>query len=233
MEREKKLILIVLFCFYGIGLLANVNGTNPDSITENQILYNGRIWRNLHYLVRGDQFFLSREFLKGSVTISGKTFSGLLLKYDIYSDELLTPIDSGKILQLNKELIDSFSLTFQDRNYLFRKLQTDSLNRISDYYNVLYTGKTSLVLRFNKKIDKLSVEGKYDEFYQTSRIFIIRNNKFYPVTNRSGLINVLKEHETLLKEFIKKNKLAISEKKPDTFIPVVRYYDSLIQVSGL
>ena len=52
-----------------------------------------------------------------------------MLKYDIFKDELLTPVDPGGILQLNKEMIDSFSLSFQNKTYRFEKIQEDSLYR--------------------------------------------------------------------------------------------------------
>ena len=79
-----------------------------------QILYNGRAWRNLYYKIKGDQFLFSPEFLPGSVTIEGKTFSNLQLKYDIYNDELIIITDNGIILQLNKEMIDLFSMIFDN-----------------------------------------------------------------------------------------------------------------------
>src|ERR1035437_2536330 len=102
-----------------------VKSIQSDTLLDNQTLYNGKIWRNLYYLVMEDQFLFSKEYLPGILTIGGKTFNNVLLKYDIFKDEVLTPIDSGRILQLNKELIDSFSISFLNRKYQFIKMKED------------------------------------------------------------------------------------------------------------
>ena len=196
-----------------------------DTILDNQTLYNGRIWRNLYYLVQDDQFLFSKEFLPGVLAIRSKTFKNVLLKYDIFNDEVLIPIDSGRILQLNKELIDSFSLSFQNRKYLFIKMTEDTLKDSKTFFNVLYKGKTTLLLKHEKKIDKLAVDGKYDKFYQVDRIFIVSGEKLYPVNGKADLFKVMPYDKSQLKDFMKINKIRISGKNPESFIPVIRFHD--------
>jgi hypothetical protein len=203
--------------------------SRQDTLKENQVLYNGRIWRNLFYTVQGDQFLFSKEFLEGSLSISGKYFSNIFLKYDIYKDEILIPSDTGGVLQVNKELVDSFSISFQNKIYHFVRMQEDSLKGMKRYFNVLYKDKTALYLEYSKKIEKLAVEGKYDKFYQISHLYFVKGNSFYPISGESDLFKILANDKTLIKNFIKKNKLYVSEKIPDSFIPVIRYYDSISQ----
>lgn len=205
-----------------------VSLNHQDTLKDNQILYNGRIWRNLYYMIEGDQFLFSREFLPGSISISGKTFTGLYLKYDIYKDEILIPADPGGILQLNKELVDSFSLFFQNKSFLFVSMQDDSLKVSKSYYNVIYKGKSSLYLKYRKKIDKLSVVGEYDRFYQLTSIYFIKDNIVYPIDSKRALLKILGEDEQAIRNFIKKNKLDISVDEPESFIPVIRYYDTVV-----
>jgi hypothetical protein len=202
-----------------------VKSIQSDTLLDNQTLYNGKIWRNLYYLVMEDQFLFSKEYLPGILTINGKTFNNVLIKYDIFKDEILTPIDSGRILQLNKELIDSFSISYLNRKYHFIKLKEDSLKTNKSYFNVLYNGKTTLLLKFEKKIDKLSVEGKYDKFYQITRIFIVTGEKLYQVSGKGDLFRIFPEDKIQLKDFMKKSKLRISDKEPESFIPAIRFHD--------
>jgi hypothetical protein len=201
--------------------------TAPDTLLENQIMYNGRFWRNLYYMVHGNQFLFSEEFLPGSLSICGDTFNNISLKYDIFKDELLTPITPGVILQLNKQLVDSFSFSFENKPFHFIKLRVDSLTDSKGYFNVLYKNKTGLYLKYSKKIDKLGDEGKYDLFYLTTQLIFEKDNVLYPVTNKKDLLRVLDEDKTVVKDFIRKNRLEISEKEPESFIPVLRYYDNL------
>ena len=90
---------------------------NQDTVDENQMLYNGRTWRNLFPLIKENQFLFSKEFLKGSVTMRGKTFSDVMIKYDIFTDEIITPFAPAGMIQVNKQMVDSFSLIFQNKNY--------------------------------------------------------------------------------------------------------------------
>jgi hypothetical protein len=201
--------------------------TLRDTLEENQGLYIGRIWQNLYYLVEEGQFLFSRMFLPGTVTIGGKNFNNVLLKYDIYKDEILTPLDSGGILQLNKEMVDSFSIFFQDRSYRFIRMKEDSTKAAARYFNVLYQGKTSLYLRYSKKIDKTPLQGHDDRFYELVQPYFVKANIIYPIDGKGDLLKILNKEKTPIKSFIKKNRLSISGKEPESFIPVIRYYDSI------
>lgn len=197
-----------------------------DTTKENQDLYNGKVWRNQFYLVQGNQFLFSNDFIEGTITINGKTFDRVPVKYDICKDEILTPIDKGRILQLNKELIDSFSVTYINKTYHFVRMPEDSTKGRS-FFSVLYKGKTGLYLKYTRKIDKLGVEGRYDKFYDNNSIYLMKDGQLYHISNKNDLLNILKEENKRIRDFIRQNNLRVSEKAPDSFIPVVMFYDNL------
>jgi hypothetical protein len=209
--------------------LVSINSNRQDTLKENQILYNGRIWKNLYYMVQEDQFLFSRKFLSGSVTVRGKTFGDISLMYDLFKDEILTPISTGGILQLNKEMVDSFSILYQNKTYRFTRFPEDSLEGLKGYVNVRYKGKIALYIKYSKKIDRQKTEGENDKFYLITRIFILKDDKVYLVTGKSDLFKVLNEDKAQIKNFIKKNNLLVSKKEPESFIPVLRFYDSISQ----
>src|SRR5665647_118758 len=136
--------------------------SQQDPLKENQILYNGKVWRNLYYNVKGDQFLFSSEYLNGSLSINGKTYKNLSINYDIYNDEIITPTNHSSILQMNKEMVDSFTLVFGVKTYSFINITEDSLAGIKGYVNVLYTGKSALYIKYKKEIQLLAVDDKYD-----------------------------------------------------------------------
>lgn len=194
---------------------------------EDQTLFNGRVWRNLYYKVREDQFLFSKSYLPGSVSIDGTTFRNVDLMYDIYSDEIITHTSNGSSLQLNKEMIDSFSLVFNNSNIDFFRTDNDSIKGYNGYINILYKGKSILHVKYKKEIELLAVDRKYDEFYQTHKVYLIRDSVISPFNNRRDLFLLLGEDKAAVKSFIKKNKLFVSVKKPESLIPVIEYYDSL------
>jgi hypothetical protein len=198
-----------------------------DPLRENQILYNGKVWHNLYTNIKGDQFLFSKSYLPGSLTINGKTYNNLRINFDIYNDELTTPKNDGTILQLNKEMVDSFTLVYEFKTYSFRNTQADSLPAIKGFVNVLYKGKSALYVKYKKELEMLAVDDKYDLFFQTHKIYLVRDSTVFQVSSKSDLLKAFPEEKNLLKVFMKKNRVKISRKMPESFIPVIRYYDSI------
>lgn len=211
----------------GFGKPVPIKNSQQDTIKENQILYIGKVWHNLYFNVRGDQFLFSRDYLPGSLTINGKSFKNLNISYDIYNDELITPTNRGSILQLNKEMVDSFSLVSGYKTYRFINTMEDSLKGIKGFVNVLYKGKSALYVKYKKEIQPLAVDKKYDLFYQTYRIYFLKGKIINQVTSKSDLLKILYEDKTQIKDFIRKSNLKISKKVPESFIPVIMYSDSI------
>ena len=206
-----------------------INVSKEDTLDENQILFNGRLWRNLYNKIKEDQFLFSKDFLPGSITIGGETFKDVSVRYDIYNDEIMTPTNHGLILRLNKEMVDSFSINFQNTNWHFTKIPEDSVKILKGYVNVLYSGKSSLYVRYKKEVELLAVDRKYDRFYQTHKIYFVKDNIVYLVSGKREFFKLMGDDKQQVRNFIKKNKLSLSRVKPESFVPVIQFYDSLKQ----
>lgn len=200
---------------------------NPDSL-DKQIIFNGRAWRNIYSRIQGDQFLFSSEFMPGSVTIEDKLYPDLKLKYDIFRDELLTINDHGIIIQLNKEMIAGFNIDYPGKRYNFMRFDPDSVNNLSGFVRVLYGGKTSLYLKYKKDILVLAVDNKYDLFDQTQKIYLKKEGKIFLVNSKRDIMNLLKDKKQQLKTYIKTDKIQVSRQNPESFAPVVEYYDKLL-----
>jgi hypothetical protein len=105
----------------------------------------------------------------------------------------------------------------------------DTLKGFKGYVNVLYKGKSALYLKYKKTI---TLEDSYQSdgaFNQTSQIYFKRGNNIYPIKSTADLLIILSAQKDQIKNFIKKNKLRVSKKIPESFVPVIRYYDSISQ----
>ena len=217
----------VFYCNPGFGQPLPVQIHQQDSLKENQILYNGKLWHNLYHNIKGDQFLFSNDYLPGSLTINGKSYNNLGISYDIYNDEIITLTNHGSILQLNKEMVDSFALVYNYNTYRFKNALEDSLTGIKGYVNVLYKGKSALYVKYKKEIQILAVDNKYDLFFQTYRIYFQKERIVHQINNKRELLKLLYEDKAQIKDFIKKNKLKISKMEPESFVQVIRFYDSI------
>ena len=124
-------------------------------------------------------------------------------------------------------MVDSFTLVYAFKTYSFRNTQADSLPVIKGYVNVLYKGKSALYVKYKKELDILAVDDKYDLFFQTHKIYLVKGTTVFQVSSKRDLLKALPEEKTLLKAFMKKNRERVSRKVPESFIPVIRYYDSI------
>jgi hypothetical protein len=232
-------ILIFLDFVIGIifvtGLAGSVTGNpkpgnqasfNPDTL-DNQILYNGKLWRNLYSRVKGDPFLFTNTFLPGTVTIGNKTFNKVDIKFDIYNDELIALSENGLILRLNKEVIDAFSFNWHERIYQFRKMDSDTLKNPNGFVNVLVDGDVSLFVKYRKEILYLAVDNRYDLFNQTHRIYVMKDGETYSVNSRKELLGLLNSRKQEIKSFINSRDLKVSKNNPDSFRSVIEYYNDL------
>ena len=165
--------------------------------------------------------------MPGSVTIGKRTFENLILKYDIYNDELLTTTDHGIILQLNKEMVDYFNMTYINKTYFFKRLDADSINALSGYVCVLFEGHVSLLVKYRKEILLLAVENRYDLFNQLHKIYLKKDGEIILINSKRDFLKQLEDRKPQVRTFIKSNKLKITKKTPESFQPVIEYYDRL------
>lgn len=192
-----------------------------------QELYNGRIWINRFLMVKGDQFLFSRSFLPGTVTVLGNTFP-VRVRYDILEDEIQLIAGHFGFLQVNKELVDSFTISFNNRDYHFISARNDTVAE-PVYLNVLYKGNLTLYAQYRKKIDRISSAGEGARFYQENRIYLVKSGVYYQVAGKTELISLLDDKAESIKTWMRKNHVRVRAKDPQSFIPVIRHYDSLIR----
>jgi hypothetical protein len=229
-------LIITLFVYSaGSGICAVVpeksfyssNTTDQDSVQERQQLYNGMIWTNRYHRIEGDQFLFSGFFLPGTVSINGRTFQNVKIKYDILEDQIITPVNIEDILQLNKEMVDSFSISYEDKIYRFINIRNDTLKEISGYVNILYKGLSSFYVKHKKTITPYFTEKSDGNFVENDVMYLVKDHQAFPVNGTKSLMKVLHADTKVFRNFIKKNKLRISQKNPESFVPVIRFYDSI------
>jgi hypothetical protein len=233
---EKTIIIFLLF----LGMAENVNGAEKlcpavqqDTLPDNQSLINGRIWSNHYFMISGDQFLFSNNFLPGTITLKGRTFSDVTLKYDILNDEILIPLDFGRVLQMNKELVDSFMISYNNKTYFFTRSRYVNPELPAGFVNIMYKGKSELAVKYIKKIDRLNTEGNVDNFYQQTRLYFINNNKVTLLRNKRSLYKAIEPYKNRVKIYLKKQMLYIDRNVPDSYIPALNYLDKISQPDSL
>jgi len=230
-KRLSEVLIFFLIPFadsFGCFLPDNRNGKEfQDTLQGKQFIYNGRIWRNPYSRIRGDAYFLTGDFINGRVHFNDKVYDNLKLKYDTHSDEVILFVNPLTIIILNKELTDRFILEYEGKEYCIINLGMDTAVTVNGYINLLYEGKVSFYVKYIKKIEPLAEEKIFDRFYGTHRMYLKRDSLFLPFFTKRGILRIMEDREPEVKDFIKIQKLILSGKDPYSFIPLIRFYDSL------
>lgn len=237
MKKPAKYASRILFSLIQLLLFqsASVKASDTDTaifiqdIKDKQSLLNGRIWRNQYSKVSGNQFFLSDNFTKGSLTFNGRRFNNLDLLYDIADDELILKGTSFPTIILNKEMVDSFSLFIQNHTYHIINTGNDSSSMLKGYINVLYAGPSTLYVKYYKKIQPLAEDGRLDLFYPEHRIFLRIENEIFQLGGRKRLLYLLSGRKTEIRDYIRRSRIKLKPKNPESLIPLLKFYDDLKQ----
>jgi hypothetical protein len=226
-----RIISILLAFVFIQSLRCQVANDNPslnsDTIKEKQELYTGIRWTNRYRNYENDQFLFTNLFINSNITVNSRTYKNIRLKYDIYSNEIITPVNLQDIIQINREAVDSFSLFYENRRYDFINLQNDSTKGLKGYVQVLYNGPTSL-LTVHKKIFTPSADPSKDgTFIYSKTAYIWQGNTYLPYKTRTLYALMDEDLKLKVRDFMRHLKTKVTRKNPENIIPVLRYYDNL------
>lgn len=170
------------------------------------------------------------DWVPGQITnLDGKTFKGLMLKFD-ESNNLLTFIyNKGDEPQRFATPVKIFTL-YGDRERVFASQfpKIDGL-KSDTYYEVIAAGKTMLLkhnkvsIRQTRDDNNAPVDGRYAE---TRTYYIFRDNKMARIKpNREQLLAVLNDKAPQLKSYIDSQKINFNNE--DDLKKLITYYNGL------
>ena len=198
--------------------------------STDDLLVNGQIYIPLHPKAKGDPYFGENRFTEGSVSIKGRQYSGLLLKYNIENQRLilLTTVESGKYvsLLLNSNLVDAFAiggLHFVHVGNFVQNLEP------SGYFAEVYAGNFLFLIKYEKKFKAVynnqERNGSYTKM-QTS-YFVFEDGEFRNITKKKALLNYFSLHKKEINTFMRKHKIRYKKAGVEALNQLMKYCDSV------
>jgi len=235
MGRLQSVILAFLFLLPVTGSAWTSNGAaagseqagGQDTVYIRQLLYNGRVWENRYQKILSHEFFMTRTPVSGSVNINGRTFHGLLLRYDIYNDELLILDSPDTYLQLNKEAVSGFVLEIDGTQYLFENFEVNNPGSLNGYGQVIWHSDSWLVKKYVKEVKNKAVDNIYDSFTESQSVWLITREAAWQLSVNRDLYRALSDREVEVKHFVRDSGIRFRVKEPESLVPILKYYDSL------
>jgi len=224
---------ILLFLF----TILSGQGTFPDLVENayglDQDLVNGVQYYNRYFLSEGHPYFLEDRFAKGSVTINGKVYQNVNLRYDLLSQHVEIEYESfsggSNRLFAVSERIAAFSID----EYEFRRLKIQE-DRES-FYQVIDTRHLTCYVHWEKKLTRLynSVIYMNHFTYPTYTCWLEMGSETKAFNNRRSFtrlfpVNIQQE----IRKLLRRRGVSFRDVSPDEIIRTMHAVDNLVNSKG-
>ncbi|MRX66590.1 hypothetical protein GJU42_01290 [Flavobacterium resistens] len=201
-----------------------------DKIVGEEIsnINNGKIHVDPYNLKNGNTNYLNKNFVKGSVFYDNQLYENILIKYDIYKDQLVKSFENNNsfgITLINEKtdyfIIDDKRFVNIDNKYKYPK-------PITGFFEEKYLGKNiSLYIKHFKTAKETIIETTlYTEFKEYIDYQLLYNSKFTAVNTQKEILTTFPQLKKEIKDFYKKNKI-LEETNPYQFkADLIKFIDN-------
>jgi hypothetical protein len=187
-------------------------------------IYNGIQHFPYSSAIDGIAYFQSDSWQKGTVIYENVFYNDILMKYDLVTDKLIVSNPKGGIfISLFSPRIKEFGFS----GFKFIRLEKSEKIPVSTgFYQVLAEGKATLLVKTIRTISEQIVDNAiYRKFEQTIRYYILKDGIYHPVSNKNGLLNVLKEKRKAVQDFISQKSRNYRKNTENTILAAVKFYN--------
>lgn len=198
-------------------------------------LVNGELYYQSNLYAKGTPFYLSNDWIKGSVLINGTEHLDVFLKYNIETDQLiLRPVlknGMSTAIVLNSSFVDSFFLLdnyFVNSEYFgLNELKSTFVNEIyKGNFSFLASYKVIFVTDYNEK----TPYGKYTDLSKS--YFIYKDGNVTKIASKKALTQYFEVYKKDVKKLMKKEKIRYKKAKPGQWNSLMKSIDELISASA-
>lgn len=190
-------------------------------------LYNGKMHHPHPKFKDGEHTsFINDHYTQGTIVYDGLTYKDLSVMYDLVRDQLLLlNKDSSGGIVVQPDHVDFFSL--HNHNFVNIKPGTASKNVAPGYYDLLYNGQISLLVRRVKKVTEKVSQYVEKVVEQTTTYYLFKDSVYIRIRDKKHLIRLLNATQNENKAYIKAVKLDFNRNKEDAMLRLVSFHDSL------
>ncbi|MET2985234.1 hypothetical protein [Aureibaculum conchae] len=177
---------------------------------ENTALFNGELYtKSYRTQDKNHNFLLTNDFVTGTVEFDNQKYYDILLKYDIFNDELVAKLkssfNSNSNIQLNKAFVEGF--TIHNKKFKFINSVTEAVI-LKGFYEVAYSSSMlSLYTKHHKlKANYIIDDLIYSKFSKRDKNILLYKNSFYEIKNKKELRKIFPNLNREINTIYKNNK---------------------------
>jgi hypothetical protein len=178
-------------------------------------LINGRTYFPYHYRSKSKPLLFFEKDRTASISINGRNYKNVFLHYDTFTDEVIYPEIENKHAQglyqvsLNKDIIDSFVLFFNDDTLTFRNVTVNeaaSAGIPSGFYESAYDGDIKYIIRHTSAVHQKNGIGEY--FYSPIG-YVDTGSGFTRIRSNSKFIKLFGDRSAEMKKILDRYKINV------------------------
>lgn len=198
-----------------------------------RLFINGSLYQDVYPGSNGHPFLGDGQWSEGTIHTGGRTYRGVLLRYDLCKDLLIYNFihESGiYAVKLNRDKIDSFSL--QGHHFVHLTIKNHDQEKRTPqpanpgFYEEICQGEASLYLKWIKQYDPPSSGGN-GRFIAFEHMYLLKTGTLHRVSGKRSVLRVLEDQEMLIKQFIREHGLTLRGNDTMAYQQVIEYYNSL------
>lgn len=203
----------------------------PKLSTAPETIINGKLWIPSYSISAGQQLFLKDLELNGSLQFRGQQFKNIKFFYDISREEIITSIISESNtmcnIVLNPDFLEGFTVIKNQQIYNF--LRGDFIHEDltpTNYYQFFKSASITYIIKHKslRVLNSTSGSRKFN-YIDNTKLYAIKNNELSSISNKMDLLSYFPQMKKEMKQYLRSNKLRISNLTPFDAIQLLLKFD--------
>ncbi len=202
----------------------------PKSKTDIQTIVNGRVWVPTTSVSLGEQFFLEKMNLNGSLLYEGIQFNNVDFSYDLADEIVITTIETEtktkRNIIINPYCLEGFNVNDHSSNFEF--VRGDLLHKNLDslrYYQVINSRNLQYLIMRKKHRKLKSNNSNTYKYVSINSLYIIKEGDLIPINGKKDILNLFPHQKKEMRKYISSSKLKIRTKTPMDAVPLLLKFD--------
>ncbi len=202
-------------------------GAFEKIITPESPLYNGQEHIDYHPRMQGIPYFMSLDWMPGTIYTNGLVYKNVPMKYDLVRDRVVIRHHNGFYkLEAVSQRIDSFMLG--GHTFLLLQQNKEQLVPVSGFYEVVNIPQLSLFIRRENRVVEFIDGGVVARRVEGQvRFFVDKEDKRYTINKLRDLLHLMPEDKSAVQRHLKRAGIKYRRDKVLALTTAVAYYNQL------
>ena len=174
----------------------------------------------------GHPYFNEDKFFQGRIIVNNIEYTDVFLKYDIYSQRIILKykysFGGENQIILHNETISEFEIDEK----LFRRIYYPETG--IQFFQIVADNDLLYLLQWKKQLDYSPLDSYYKYSDHKKKSYLVINNRLLRFYGNWSFIKLFpKSQQTLIKQYIKKNKIKLNKATDRTIANLIRFCGEL------